>query len=159
MGPCYILCQYMKMKFREENSFTLQNTLQDICANSFTYKGLIICSCFLLELQETVKQTTDRPVNLTHWGRVTHICISKLTIIGWDNGLLPGRHQAIIWTNAEILLIGPLGTKFSEILIEIHTFSFKKMHLKMSSGKWWPFCHNLNVLNGLAPIKLLPTIS
>ena len=56
---------------------------------------------------------------LTHWGRVTHICIGKLTIIGSDNGLLPGRRQAIIWTNDGILLIGPLGTNFSEILIEI----------------------------------------
>ena len=36
-----------------------------------------------------------------------HIFISKLTIIGSDNGLAPGRHQAIIWTNAAILLIEP----------------------------------------------------
>ena len=61
----------------------------------------------------------------THWGRVTHICVNQLTIIGSNNGLSPGRRQAIIWTNAGILLIGPLGTNFSEILIEIHTFSFK----------------------------------
>ena len=67
---------------------------------------------------------------LTHWGRVTHICVGNLTIIGSDNGLSSGRRQAIIWTNAGILLIGPLGTNFNEILIEIHTFSFKKMHLK-----------------------------
>ena len=85
-------------------------------------------------------------VALTHWGRVTHICISKLTIIGSDNGLSPDRHQAIIWTNAGILLIGPLGTNFSEILIEIHAFSFKKVHLKMSSGKWRPFWLGLNVI-------------
>ena len=45
---------------------------------------------------------------LTHWGRVTHICVSKLTIIGSDNGLSPDRRQAIIWTNAGLLLIGPL---------------------------------------------------
>ena len=83
---------------------------------------------------------------LTHWGRVTHICVSKLASIVSDNGLSPGRRQAIIWTNAEILLIGPLGTNFSEILIEIHTFSFKKMHFKMSSGKWRPFCLGLSVL-------------
>ena len=83
---------------------------------------------------------------LTHWGRVTHICVSKLIIIGSDNGLSPGRCQAIIRTNAGILLIGPLGTNFSEILSEIHTFSFKKMCLKMSSGKWRPFCLDLNVL-------------
>ena len=76
---------------------------------------------------------------LTHWGRVTHICVSELTIIGSDNGLSPGRRQAIIWNNAGLLLIAPLGTNFSEILIEINTFSFKKMHLKMSSGKWRPF--------------------
>ena len=76
---------------------------------------------------------------LTHWGRVTHICISNLIITGSDNGLSPGRHQAIIWTNAWILLIRTLGTNFSEILREIHKFSFKKMYLKMSSGKWRPF--------------------
>ena len=64
---------------------------------------------------------------LTHWGRVTHICVGNLTIIGSDNGLSPGRCQAIIWTNAGILLIGPLGTNFSEILIDIDTFSFKKI--------------------------------
>ena len=83
---------------------------------------------------------------LTHWGRVTHICVVKLTIIGSDNGLSPGRRQAIIWTNVGILLIGPLGTNFSEILFGIQTYSFKKMHLKMSSAKWHPFCLGLNVL-------------
>ena len=64
---------------------------------------------------------------LTHWGWVSHICVSKLTIIGSDNGLSPGRRKAIIWTNAGILLIRPLGTNFSEILIEIYTFLFKKI--------------------------------
>ena len=85
-------------------------------------------------------------VPLTHWGRVTHICVSELTIIGSDNDLSPGRHQAIIWTNDGILLIRPLGTNFSEILFGIQTFSFNKMHLKMSSAKWRPFCLGLNVL-------------
>ena len=83
---------------------------------------------------------------LIHWGWVTHICVSKLTIIGSDNGLLHDCRQAIIWTNVGILLIGPLGTNFSEILIEIHAFAFKKIHLNMSSGKWLPFCLGLNVL-------------
>ena len=83
---------------------------------------------------------------LTHWGRVTHICVNKLTSIGSDNGLAPGRRQSIIWTNAGILLIRTLGTIFSEILIEIHIFPFTKMHLKMSSGKWRPICLDLNVL-------------
>ena len=82
----------------------------------------------------------------THWGRVTHICVGKLTIISSDNGLSPGRRQAIIRTNAGILLIEPLGTKFSEILIGMQIFSFKKMRLKMSSAKRQPFCLGLNVL-------------
>ena len=86
------------------------------------------------------------PAVLTQWGRVTHICVSKLTIIGSDNGLSPGRRQAIIWTNDGILLIGPLGTNCSEILSEIYTFSFKKMYLKTSSAKWRPFCLGLGVL-------------
>ena len=88
-----------------------------------------------------------RTTHTTHWGRVTHICVSKSTTIGLDNGLSPGRRQAIIWTIAGILSIGPLYTKFSEIFIQIHTFSFKKFHLKMSSGKWQPFCLGLNVLS------------
>ena len=83
---------------------------------------------------------------LTHWSHVTRICISKLTIICSDHGLSPGRCQVIIWTNAGILLIGTLGIDFNDILIEIHTFSFRKTHLKMSSGKWRPFCLCLNVL-------------
>ena len=83
---------------------------------------------------------------LTHWGRVTHICVGKLTIIGSANGLSPGRRQAIIWTNAGILLIEPLGTNFSGILIRIQIFSFTKMRLKMSSAKWRPFCLGFNVL-------------
>ena len=83
---------------------------------------------------------------LTHWGRVTHQCVSKLIINVSDNGLSPGRRQAIIWTNAGLLLIGLLGTNSSEILIEIYTYSFMKMHLKMSYGKWWTFCLGFNVI-------------
>ena len=85
-------------------------------------------------------------LRLTHWGRVTHICVSELPIIGSDNDCSPGRRQAIIWTNAGILLVQTLGTNFNEILSEIYTFSFKKMYLKMSSGKRRPFCLGLNAL-------------
>ena len=81
---------------------------------------------------------------------MTHICVGKLTTFGSDNGLSPGRRQTIIWTNAGILLIGLLGTNFSEILIEIQTFSFQKVHFKMSSAKWRPFCLGFNVLKGLS---------
>ena len=59
---------------------------------------------------------------LTHWGRVTHTYVAKLTIIGSDNGLSPERRQAIIWTSAGILLIGPLRTRNWNIFIEENTF-------------------------------------
>ena len=85
---------------------------------------------------------------LTHWGRVMHICISKLSTNCSNNGLSPGRRQAIIWTNDEILSIRTLGTNFREILSQINSFSFKKMHLKMSSAKWCIFHLGLNELNG-----------
>ena len=89
-------------------------------------------------------------MDLTHWGRVTHICVSNLTIIGSDNGLSPDRRQAIIWTSGGILFIGPLGTNFSETSIEIIKVSFIKMRLKVSSAKLRPFCLGLNVLKHLA---------
>ena len=87
--------------------------------------------------------------SLIHWGRVTHICVGKTTIIGSDNGLSRGWRQAIIWTNAGILLLRPLGTHFNELLIEILAFSFMKMRLKVSSAKWRPYCLGLNVLKKL----------
>ena len=172
---------------------------------------------------------------------MTHMCISKATIIGSYNGLPPRRRQSIIWTNAGILLthwgwdkmdgisqttfpnafswmkmyefrlrfhwilfprvkltisqhwfrswlgagqatshvlnqwwlvywriyaslglivlIRPLhvGTKFSETVIEIHSFSLRKMHLEISSVKWRPFCRGLNV--SIHVNKMSPTSS
>ena len=85
-------------------------------------------------------------IYLTHWSRVTHICVDKLTTIGSDNGLSPRRLQAIIWTNAGILLIRPWGTNSNEFLFKLQHFLLKKMRLKMLSGKWQPFFVSLNVL-------------
>ena len=124
----------------------------------FTYYLLILkpfwhhCDCnddhiwVYTWLKQAFERWMSEGLSLTHWGWVTHICVSKLTIIASDNGLLPGRRQAIIWTSAGILLIGPLGTNFSEILFAITTFSFKKMSLKVTSAKWRPYCLCLNVL-------------
>ena len=49
---------------------------------------------------------------------------------------------AIIWTNAGILSIGLLWTNVSEILIEKHTFSFKKYLFRLGNGGYlsWPQC-------------------
>ena len=125
---------------------TLKNKLQWTWNENATFFSLenafenIVCNVLAIYLWLIV---------LSHWGRVTHLCVGYLTIIASDNGLSPSQCQAIIWTNAAILLIRHLRTNFSEILIEIHIFSFKKMHLKMSSVKRRPFCVGLIVLTVL----------
>ena len=68
--------------------------------------------------------------------------------IGSGNGLVPPGNKPLpepiltqfSVTNAKLLSIGPLGTNFSEILIKLRNFSFTKMHVKISSAKWQPFC-------------------
>ena len=82
---------------------------------------------------------------LTHWGRVTHICVNKLTIIGSDNGLSPGRRQAIIWTNAGILLIDTLGNKLQwnlnrNLNIFIQENAFENVVWKMAAILSRPQC-------------------
>ena len=94
-----------------------------------------------------VRLNDNLTTQLTHWGRVTHICVGKLIIIGSDNGLSPDRRQASIWTNAGLLSIGRLRIYFSENLIKIQHFSLKKLHVKVSSAKWRPSCLGLNVLS------------
>ena len=70
--------------------------------------------------------------------------------VGSDNDLSPLQPWAITWTNAGLLSTGPSGTKFSEIQIKIQNFSFAKMHLKMLSVKWRPFCPGREELIRLA---------
>ena len=89
---------------------------------------------------------------------MTHVCVSKIVIIGSDIGLSPGRRQAITWTNVGILWMRLLGINCSKIFIEINTFSFKKMHFKMSSAKWRPSCLGLNVLGDWTVTQLLRTM-
>ena len=85
---------------------------------------------------------------LTHWCRVTHICVDKLTIIGSD---MACRLDSTKPLSEPVLEYCQLETNFSEISIGIQTFSFKKVHLKMST--WWrPFCIGLKVLMILCAI-------
>ena len=74
--------------------------------------------------------------------------VSKQTTTGSDNGLSPGRRQAIIWIIAGILLFGPSGTNFSEILIAIHTFSFKKTfeNFICKCNTWWHNGYGFNYI-------------
>ena len=66
----------------------------------------------------------------THWAQVTHICVNKLTISGLDNDFSLGRQSHYAGTF--------FLTNFSEILIEIYIFSFRKMHLKSRLEKRQP---------------------
>ena len=140
---CLIWCILMPREKYYEYSIQPYESEQNIVANFF-----VNLSClWLVEFHPRINtELCWMSVDLTHWGRVTHICVTNLTIIGSNNGLPPGRCQAIIWTNAGILLIGTSGTKFSGILIEIHTFSINKMHLKMSFAKRRLFLLGLNLL-------------
>ena len=95
----------------------------------------------------TSRSSLAFPWDQFHKKMLMKLSIDNLTINGSDNGFSPGWRQAITWMNNGILLIGSLGTNFSEILIEIHTFLFKKIHLKMLSAKMqtmlsWPQCVN-----------------
>ena len=128
------------LAFEFDSYFGLDNTFNNSIYFTFrhTIKWIVILFKFAIWLVDLYI--------LTHWGRRTHICVRQLTIISSDNGLLPGRRRAIIWTRAGMLLIKHLGRNFSDILIRIELFSFKKMHLKISSAKWRPFCLGLNVL-------------
>ena len=110
--------------------------------------GLYKCLC--LPIVEGLVR--DHPCYPTHGGRVTHLCDSKLTIIGSNNDLSPDRRQAIISTNVGVLLTGPLEINFHQFIFEIHTFPFKKIHFTMSSGKWRSFCFRLNMLMYSIPI-------
>ena len=96
---------------------------------------------------------TNRSCNWTPFNSsppsVAYLC--QWGSIGSDNGLSPDRHQAIIWTNTGILLLRPLETNFSESILKIQKFSFMKMHLKMLSAKWLPFCPGGDELN---PVNL-----
>ena len=62
---------------------------------------------------------------LTHWGRMTCICIRKLTIIGSD-------YLAQCWNIGDFYL--------ANIFIQ------EWIHLKLSSHNWRPFCLGLNVI-------------
>ena len=84
-------------------------------------------------IESTVSQLTE-----DEWRIYASV---NCTSFGSDNGLSPGRRQAIIWPNAGMLLIWPLGTKFSEKCIW------------KSSRKWRPFCRVFNVLSSCRLFK------
>ena len=104
---------------------------------------------------------SDYQLFFTHWGRVTHICVSKLTIMGPDNGLSPGRHHHLnqCWNNVN----STLGNKLQWNLNRnsnnfIHENAFESV-----VWKWRPFCLGPNEFGclhlGQWPMTYLMTLS
>ena len=84
-----------------------------------------------LEMAVYCEKWVPTEMDITHWGRVTHIYVNKLS-----------HHwcQAIILSNVCILSTGAMETNF------IETDLIEKMRFKLSSAKWRYFCLSLNVL-------------
>ena len=74
---------------------------------------------------------------------ITELCSTQSPLV---QVMVSCLHQAIISTNADLLLIGPSETNFREIWKLKNIFHTWKVHLKMSSTKWWPFHPGLNEL-------------
>ena len=138
---CYYLNHCLLVYWRIYVSLGL-NELKQADLWLTIYHFDLLCYFVVCSNHTTVALPVKSP--LTHWGQVTHICVIDSTIIGSDNGLSPGRRQAIIWTNDGILLI---RTLFSEILSKTHTLSYSKMHFKTSSVKRRPFCPSVDYAN------------
>ena len=140
------------LAFFRENScwYCLKKVLERSWKNHQFHSQISECTMPLLYIVFVSQK--DNQSHLTHWGWMTLISVLNLTIIGSDYGLSPGRRQAIIWTSDIILSIRLLGTNLSGILIKIHKFSFKKMHLKMCVAKWRQSWDSLNVLTWLPPV-------
>ena len=106
-------------------------------------------------------QYEKEQLNLSDRGRLMHLYMHASVyqaIIASDNGLVPVRHQAILWISVGLLSIGPLGTTFNEIVIKIQLVSLKKMNLKTSSAKCRPLCLELSVYNVSDNIPRLYTL-
>ena len=120
---------------RAELSGTLppwQNSQQSCaCCGGFQHLRILRCS---LTGVATMTYITPKQiwfnvliVGLTQCGLVVPWCLIDLVQLGSGKGLWPVQHQAIIYTNADLLSVGSSGTNFSEIWIKVKEFSFKKM--------------------------------
>ena len=116
--PCFFndLASYRCLLFLEPgycNKWYTRETHVKVRSREISFAHYLLLALFTVVLMRCFKTSgqlksmllMNEISSLTHWGRVTHICV---------------------WISAGILLIGPLGVNFSEILIEIKIFSFKK---------------------------------
>ena len=78
---------------------------------------------------------------LTHWGRVTHICVSTITMNGSDNGLAPSHYlnpycNIVNWTLRSKLHLNLNGNLY----IFIQKNAFVNVVWKMADILSWPQC-------------------
>ena len=76
-----------------------------------------VCANWTRYLMFSNKPTT----RLTHWGRVTHICVNKLTIIGSDNDLSLGLRKTFRWNFKRNSYIFIQENSFENVVWEVAT--------------------------------------
>ena len=139
----YLIIPYIQRMFNEtavEGSTWMSNYIWLFCVNFITY----------------LSTNRDAGSIKTYWGRLVHICVSDLTIIGSDNGLSPGRRHVINRTNTIILLIEPFGIHFSDI--KIYENAFENVICKMASLWSWPQHYMLASINENVSTVAIPGI-
>ena len=94
---------------------------QRFCSYYFFFHKLVPFDNIIFYFHQNIHNRYPIPWHIENKWR---IYVSNLTIIGSDNGLSPGQHQAIIWTNAGIWL------KCNKLSINI-----KKTHYIIYSSK------------------------
>ena len=138
-------CRYMNALFLNSFWIPIPGIGIDSNSNSKIDSSPAFCQCFAVA--NIMSLGTSWIISykhwlLTHWSRVTHICINKLRIIGSDNSLLPGRRQVIIWTSTGTLSIG-LQWNFNQNLdIFIQENAFEYVVWKMAAILSRPPCVN-----------------
>ena len=81
-------------------------------------------------------------IRLTHWGRVTHLCVDELTITGSDNGFAPIHHMnqycnIVIWTLTNKLRWNLNGNSY----IFSEEDAFENVVRKIATILSWPQCN------------------
>ena len=146
---------YWNIKYLSDNHFKRRSLEISSVTKSFWYFALSTAVPLLYFMQnvKTIGQINyEKTFFISMWVKLIESEWRIYASPTWNSissgsGLLPVRRQAIIWTNAEILLIRPFGTSVNRILLVIHTFSLRKIHLTMSSTKRRPVCLSLDVLS------------
>ena len=122
------------------NQCDIDQNLFDILPHGFLLGQIVLlgfpCACSSISGALALSRWSD----VAHWGRVTHVCVSELNTIGSGNGLSPERHQAIIWTSAGMLLIGPLRALNQSSNIFNHENALENVVCQMASILSRPQC-------------------